>query len=367
MTFNPARLSLARRRRGFTKRSLADALYIDQKSVIRYESGEREPSDQIIKQLSRLLDFPEVFFLGPDLDEPSADGVSFRAFATMPARDRDAALAAGALAYLMDDWVNSRFHLPAPALPEIEFASPETAALYLRQHWGLGMRPIPNMVHLLESKGVRVFSLAENTRTVDAFSAWRRNLPYAFLNLGKSAERGRFDAAHELGHLVMHKHGGPHQGRSAEEQANEFAAALLMPEDDVRAVLPRINALNQIIEAKKRWKVSVAALNYRLNKLRVTTEWQYRQFSIQITERGFHKKEPYGITREKSVVWQKIFDHLRSTRRTKNLIASDLSIPVREVENLVFGLANMLSVDGGAATSNRSRAVLTLVESEEVA
>jgi Zn-dependent peptidase ImmA (M78 family) len=82
-----------------------------------------------------------------------------------------------------------------------------------------------------------------------------------------------------------------------------------MPEDDVRAMLPRVSSLNQIIEAKKRWKVSVAALNYRLHKLRVTTEWQYRQFCIQIVERGFHKKEPYGIPRETSVVWQKVFDH----------------------------------------------------------
>jgi hypothetical protein len=90
----------------------------------------------------------------------------------------------------------------------MEYASPDTAALYLRQNWGLGERPIPNMLKLLEAKGVRVFSLAENTKAVDAFSVWRNGLPYVFLNIAKSAERSRFDASHELGHLVMHKHGG---------------------------------------------------------------------------------------------------------------------------------------------------------------
>jgi len=284
----------------------------------------------------------------------------------MPARDRDAALAAGALAFMVDDWVTARFHVPQPALSEIEFASPDTAALYIRQQWGLGVRPIANVVHLLEAKGVRVFSLAQTTRTVDAFSVWRRDMPYVFLNMGKSAERGRFDGAHELGHLIMHKHGGPHQGQSAEEQANQFAAAFLMPEDDVRAVLPRIDSLNQIIETKRRWRVSVAALNYRLHRLRIITEWQYRQFAIQISERGFHKKEPYGVGRERSAVWQKVLDHMRTNKMTKHTIASELAIPVSEVENLLFGLANMLSLDGSGAGSGQSRASLTLVKDEKI-
>ena len=365
--FNPARLSLARRRRGFTKKSLAEALDVDQKTVIRYESGNIVPPENILGRLSLALGFPVEFFSAPDFDEPTADGASFRGFSTMPARDRDAALAGGALAFMVDDWTASRFHLPAPSIPEVEFASPDTAALYVRQQWGLGVRPITNMVHLLEAKGVRVFSLAENTRAVDAFSAWRRELPYVFLNIGKCAERGRFDGGHELGHLVMHRHGGPHQGQSAEEQANQFASAFLMPEDDIRAVLPRVSSLNQMIEAKKRWKVSVAALNYRLHRLRITTEWQYRQFAIQISERGFHKKEPYGIGRERSVVWQKVVDQLRTAKTTKHAIAADLAIPVQEIENLLFGLANMLSVDGDGIGSGKSRAALRLVKTENVA
>jgi Zn-dependent peptidase ImmA (M78 family)/DNA-binding XRE family transcriptional regulator len=365
--FNPDRLSLARRRRGFTKKSLAESLNVDQKTIIRYESGMIVPPSNVLARLCLLLSFPEGFFFGSDFDEPTADGASFRGFATMPAKDRDSALAAGALAFMVDDWITSRFHLPPAALAEIEFASPETAALYLRQQWGLGVRPIPNVVHQLEAKGVRVFSLTENTRAVDAFSVWRRLLPYVFLNTEKSAERSRFDGAHELGHLVMHKHGGPHQGQSAEEQANQFASAFLMPEDDVRAILPRVDSLNQIIESKKRWRVSVAALNYRLHKLRITTDWQYRQFAIQISERGFHKKEPYGIAREKSAVWQKVLDYLRANRTTKHAIAADLSIPVTEVESLLFGLANMLSIDGAGSGSGRSRASLTLVKNEKIA
>ena len=53
----------------------------------------------------------------------------------------------------------------------------------------------------------------------------------------------------------------------------------------MKAKLPEVHSVNQLVEAKKYWGVSAAALNYRLHKLGVTSEWQYRTFRIQITER----------------------------------------------------------------------------------
>jgi Zn-dependent peptidase ImmA (M78 family) len=97
-----------------------------------------------------------------------------------------------------------------------------------------------------------VFSLAENTKNVDAFSCWRNGEPYVFLNTFKTTERSRFDAAHELGHLVLHKHGGPKQGRSAEHEAHLFAASFLMPEDDVLATIPYVVGLDGIVRSKGR-------------------------------------------------------------------------------------------------------------------
>src|SRR6185437_11273369 len=110
---------------------------------------------------------------------------------------------------------------------------------------------------------------AEDTKRVDAFSFWKGERPLIFLNTFKSPERSRFDAAHELGHLVLHKHGGPKQGRSAEHEAHLFAASLLMPSEDVLAVIPFVRSLDQIVNWKSRWGVSVAALAYRLHKLNI--------------------------------------------------------------------------------------------------
>ncbi|HJU15370.1 MAG TPA: XRE family transcriptional regulator [Stellaceae bacterium] len=359
--FNPSRLTLARKRRKFTKTSFADALDCDVKTVIRWESGEIEPSPENLAAISDTLQYPTAFFYGKEIDEPQSEAVSFRALSAMPARDRDAALAAAALAFLLSDWIENLFELPPHDLPDFkENPDPEAAALILRQKWGIGERPISNMVKLLESKGVRVFSLAENTRTVDAFSLWRREKPYVFLNTMKTAERSRFDAAHELGHIVLHKHGGP-QGRFAEEQANHFASAFLIPEAQIKAILPRVSTLNQLVEAKKRWGVSVAALAHRLHKLKVVSDWQYRRFCIQIEER-FHSSEPYSRLREYSTVLEKVLGSLRTERITKHQIAEALSLPVEEVEHLLFRLTNMQSIDGQGLGTAKGRAKLVSVQ-----
>lgn len=331
-----------------SKKGLAEVLGLHPRTVLRWEDGDRLPDEAEAARVASALGFPPEFFMGADIDEPTVTGASFRSLSAMPARDRDAALAAGALGFLLGDWVETRFNLPDHDLPDLSLETPDGAAGVLRERWGIGERPVSNVVHLLEAKGVRVFSMAENTRTVDAFSTWRRERAYVFLNSQKSAERQRFDAAHELGHLVLHKHGGPH-GREAEDEAQRFASAFLMPEADVLAAIPVVRDLPQLVAAKRRWKVSVAALNTRLHRLGLTTEWQYRTLAVQIQQRGYRTAEPEGVARETSVVWGKVFEALRTEGTTKLRIAQDLALPVVEVENLVFGLANMLSIEGGGA------------------
>ncbi|ESZ88284.1 MAG: XRE family transcriptional regulator [Blastomonas sp. CACIA14H2] len=358
--FSGQRLSLARRRMGLTKKGLADALGLHPRTVTRWEEDEREPSSDEVAMISWELQFPPAFFEGGEVDEAEKEAASFRSLSSMPARDRDAALAAGSFGFMFGDWVEKRFNLPALDLEDLSGETPDGAARALREIWGIGERPISHMINLLEAKGVRVFSLAEDTDAVDAFSMWRRDKAYVFLNCNKTAEHQRFDAAHELGHLVLHKHGGP-RGREAEDEANRFAASFLMPRADVLAHLSYVDSLDRLIAHKRRWKVSLAALNHRVHKLNLTTEWEYRTFCIQIQQRGYRKAEPHGIERETSAVWQQVLAELRTDKVTKASIAEELGLPTREIENLVFGLANMLSVDGGGAGDGVKKGRLRLV------
>lgn len=279
------------------------------------------------------------------MEELVADKASFRSMSGMTAAQRDTALGSGAIALLLNTWFEERFEVPAPNIPNLSHEDDsEAAAESVRRYWGLGQSPIANMIHLLEAHGVRVFSLSIQAKEVDAFSLWRDAVPFTFLNTQKSAEHSRFDAAHELGHLILHRHGSP-QGQQAEREANTFASALLMPRADVIARAPKFPTLSDLVALKRRWTVSVAALAYRLHTLRLISDWHYRQLAIQMAKRRYHRIEPQGAPRETSQVLAKIFASLRSEGVSKRDLAEELCLPPAEIDELVFGLT-LTSIEG---------------------
>ncbi|HTD28034.1 MAG TPA: XRE family transcriptional regulator [Xanthomonadaceae bacterium] len=335
--FNPTRLIAARQRAKLSKKDLATKADLTERSLSLYETG-RQPSTATIEKLSQALGLPAEFFFGPDLDAPSASNASFRSFSRMNSGQRDAALAAGGIAFAFSAWIEQHFHLPLVDIPDLTGADPETAANMIRSEWGLGVLPIKNMIHLLESRGVRVFSLVEDTREVNAFSSWRRGeTPFVFLNTVKSSESSRFDAAHELGHLVLHRHGDP-KGKEVEADANAFASALLMPKMEMLGTASRCQSLADVMRIKKRWNVSAMALVYRLHKVGVLTEWLYRALCIELSTKGMRTRESDSGQRETSLVFKKVFDAMKAQGRGLREIASELALPVEELHRLLFGL-----------------------------
>lgn len=339
--FTPSRLTLARNRRGLTKKRLAELIDVSTRSVTGFESGELAPKPISLAKISKALDFPPSFFEAEDLPELTSDAVSFRSLSKMAAAQRHSALAAGSLGFALNDWIASRFRLPSPSVPKLgPGIDPETAAQVVRAEWSLGEKPIPNLLHLLEVRGVRVFSITQECRELDAYSLWRGDQPFVFLNTEKSGEHSRFDAAHELGHLVLHWHHGIPQGRQAEQEAHRFAAAFLMPAQSILASAPRNPSLKQLVKAKQPWKVSVGALAHRLHELGVLSDWHYRTLCIEIGKLGYRTNEPEPkIARETSQVLNKVFAALRQEGCTKSDIARDLHVHPHDLDALVFGLA----------------------------
>ena len=139
-----------------------------------------------------------------------------------------------------------------------------------------------------------------------------------------------------LGHLVMHKHGAP-RGKEAEREANRFASAFLMPEGSVRANRPHFPTYQAMVRLKKIWTISVSAVCYRLHDLGLISDWQYRGLCIQIAKRG-RDVEPDEAPRETSQILQKALVFLQRDGVGRARMAETLSLPVSELDHLLFGI-----------------------------
>jgi Zn-dependent peptidase ImmA (M78 family)/transcriptional regulator with XRE-family HTH domain len=333
--FSPERLRLARQRRGLFKQELAARVGVSVRAVTAWESGDAPPSEEHLAEIVRILAFPREFFFGDA--PPILRTAAFRSLARMTARQRDMALAAGSEAVALDMWVSDQFRRPAPNVPDFPGGAPEVAADGVRAAWGLGYKPIPNVIHRLEANGIRVYSLVHDGGEIDAFSDWQNGTPYVFLNTSKTAERSRMDAAHELGHLVLHAHSGGPSSKEEEDDAKAFASAFLMPGPAFVASMPRRITLATIIEAKQRWGVSALAYVYRLWTLGRISKWQYNSLCIQIKS-AYPATEPGPERRrETSQVLAKVMAPNPATVRRE--IVKHLRIPLRNLDEITFGLA----------------------------
>ncbi len=355
---NPSQITFARVRRRWSKAQLAKELGVTSRSIQNYESGASSPEAETLAKIAELLNFPQQFFFFdepmPSIGEHSA---SFRSLSKMTDAMKNCALSAGAIAFRINAWIEDKFNLPEADLPDLSDLTPEDAAATLRRMWELGNAPIGNVVHLLESKGIRVFSLAEEAREVDAFCVWHEGKPFVFLNTKKSAERSRFDAAHELGHLVRDVYSMKHgiaRGPEMERDADAFASAFLMPRQSMVARKPPVFTLKYLIEYKKYWGVSLAALAYRYNALGQMTEWTYRNLCIEIARNGYRTNEPEAMERETSQLISKVLAFLKEKKFGRGQIAEALSISVDEINALTFNLTTLSVLLGSGESSSKS-------------
>lgn len=352
--FSSTRLVVARKRRGFTKAAISAHVGISTRSLSAYEHGAKTPTPSTIARLADALGFPPTFFLASELSEPALASISFRSLSRLPARTRDQAVAVGAIAVSVSEWIESMFRLPKPDIPCWDVVDPEAAAESLRKVWDLGLGPLPSMVHLLESRGVRVYALVDECAHLDALSFWHGDTPFVLLNTGRPSSRCRMTLAHELGHLVLHRGGASPSHRDAERQARRFAGAFLMPADSVAIAASPYPGLDDLIGVKRTWGVSVSSLIYRLHEVGILSDWQYRSAFVQLSERGWRTQEPGEFASEFSQVFRKVFTRLRMEGLSHQRTSEMLNLYPEELSNLVFGLVPTVVSDVDAETASQA-------------
>lgn len=288
--FDPRRLTLARRLKKLSKKELAERVQVSPASITQYEAGRTVPAEDTQARLALACGVAQSYFARtPGRRRPDFASQSFfrslRA-STQVERDQADAMAEHVMDIAVE--LDARVHLPDVTVPSIPTETGsreeiEKIAATVREIWGLDGTPVPHMVRLLEYHGVVVARLQSKSpeSRLDAFSKWFGDRPLVVLWADKSDKaRSRFDAAHELGHLVMHSDAEP-ASIEQERQANFFAAAFLMPTPEVDGDLclssPTASEWSEVFSRRAHWGVSAKALLYRSRQLGALPEIAYRR------------------------------------------------------------------------------------------
>jgi Zn-dependent peptidase ImmA (M78 family)/transcriptional regulator with XRE-family HTH domain len=300
LAFEPERLRLARELKEWSQADLATRLDVTPAAVSQFETGVTRPGADALDRMTSALGVPAQFFSLP-LTE-THDGW-FRSLRRTSVTHRRRARA---LAYIAHDLaVAARAPgLPPVRLPQIPvtgLTAPdselEEAARQVRRAFGMPSGPVPSVAQTLEQHGILVIRLPLDTADVDAFSLPFHDRPVVVLGTDKNDRaRSRFDGAHELGHLVVH--GDQIWGvKEVEHQAHAFAAAFLMPADDIRDELPDRADWPVLFQLKQKWQVSLAALLMRARTLGRMSPNNYLTAVKAASARGWRRMEPVPLGR----------------------------------------------------------------------
>lgn len=282
------RLKLARKRAGLSLRGLADAMEraVTAQAIGRYERGEMQPSSEVALKLAKALGVHLGYLFSPY--EIRLEGVEFRKTSTTKAQERamvEAAVLDHVDRYLLvEDLLEIASHewnKPEGApYPIRRLEDAEAAAEKVREAWDLGGDPIPNMTELLEEKGIKVLCL-DFPLSVDGLSchvtrAGHEKVPVIVCSQAKSIERRRFTLLHEAAHQLVDP-----QGRDLDEEkvCHRFASAFLMPRELLLTEIGRRRqafGYSEIVEIKRLFAVSAAALVVRLRDLGVISEARFQ-------------------------------------------------------------------------------------------
>lgn len=321
--FNGERLKIARMWRNLSATQLADFTGFSRQTISMLENGKLiNPEFSTVQKLSEKLDFPITFFLEETKIKLNESTTYFRSLLTTNKKyrvEQEEKIKFIAIVYNM---LSEYLEFEKVNLPQIPInTTPQEAANILREHWGLGNKPIENIVYLAENNGLIVTDFETATGDVDAFSHKITSEDMETYLIGysknkRTAARIHFDVAHEIGHILLHNWREDLECIEKEEfkeielQAHAFASAFLLPEEEFRKdVSPYATNLAYYTELKKTWKVSIAAMIRRAKDLDIITADDYSRLMRNMQKQGIRKTEPLDdelVTSEPSLLRQAI-------------------------------------------------------------
>lgn len=287
-TFCGERLREARIARGLFKKTLGDMLGVTGTAVTRWEEGLDNPQPEKFDALIKILQFSPEFFTRPAWPE-KLEPIFWRSQASESKSAREMTEQRMRWACEIFFFLEEMLEFPALDLPRLDLPDDyrlytsediERAAETAREAWNLKAHPIPDVSLAIENVGIPIIQLEIPSDKQDGFCFRSAHLKRPFVGINTyqvSAARVRYDAAHELGHALLHTHVTLEQSRDPagnklqEQQAHRFAGAFLFPRRAFVAEVRSIS-LDYFCSLKKRWGMSIAAMIYRAFNLGLIDE-----------------------------------------------------------------------------------------------
>ena len=322
------------------KNELARTVGVTPAALSQYELGQSRPSPGVLSKLALALGMSVDFFIlgRPTPVTPSA--AHFRSLRATTQLEREQAMAFGEIAWRLMVVIENYVDLPVCNLPHLRLSLEPSnddicrAAREVRESIGIGAGPVSHVVRMLEAYGVVVLVLPKTSRRVDAFSHWYGARPVVFLNpLKNDRPRSRFDAAHELGHLILHHDAEP-GNRVIENQAQDFAAEFLTPREEIIEELPLRLEWDQLHNLKRRWGISLKALIYRAHRLGIFGESTYRRGMMTLAQWG--DPEPGNLgPRESPIMLSEALRILIDSEISINVLAQETGLAVDMIQEIM--------------------------------
>ncbi|GAA3974725.1 XRE family transcriptional regulator [Mucilaginibacter dorajii] len=293
-------LIIARESRGYTQGELVDKIpNLSQGNYSRMEKGMMQPTDETIRNLAAVLDFPESFFYKSGT---SANNVEYfyRKRVSTPKKELTKLEANFDLIRLWFEDLLNEVEIGEFKFPELKVEGMNTAELIARKSKAVAdipPGPIINMVGTMEKNGIIIHFLQNAPEKFDGTTLiCKSGQKIIVVNSDIPNDRKRFTIAHELGHCIMHipfsSDLDPYS--DIEKEANLFAAEFLMPALEIKRDLVALK-FRDLADLKNYWRVSKVALIKRAHTLGLINQSRYTTFMIEISRAGERRIESNDV------------------------------------------------------------------------
>jgi Zn-dependent peptidase ImmA (M78 family)/transcriptional regulator with XRE-family HTH domain len=300
-------------------RDLGAVVGLTHAAIKKYEDEQATPPSTTLLKLARALNVRTEYFFRPET--MTLDQIEYRKRSTLPKKRLEA------IEHEVIDQIERRIELenlfPSPPVTPFapvtelpanisDIAQIEEAAEAVRKAWDLGLDPIPDLIDVLETHGIRVFMIDTNADPkFDGLAASVNQMPIIVVGSNWPGDRQRFTLAHELGHLMLSDR--LTAGIDEEIACNRFAGAFLIPR---KSVMQELGAHRNYIEPKElallkeEFGLSMAGILYRARDLGIVSpSWRDEQAKL-FRIKGWHLTEPgKPYPPEKAHVFEQLVFH----------------------------------------------------------